>query len=236
MASRSLTPFSRNMPMSRRSGDTDPFLAMRREMNRLFDDAFSEFGSPSVFGPALRQMPAAPKIDVSETDNEIQVTAEMPGIDQNDAEVLLDDDRLIIRGERKEEREEKDRNYQVRERVQGAFSRTLPLPFAPDPNQVKAEFKTGVMTITIPKPQEAKQKQRRIQTTESEANPDESVTVGYASPEILELLKAGGLAAEEHELAADEMDAILERLEQGIAAERVAMDTLLERIVPQTLR
>jgi HSP20 family protein len=118
-------------------------------------------------------MPAAPKIDVSETDNEIQVTAEMPGIDQNDVEVLLEDDRLIIRGEKKEEREDKDRNYHVRERVQGAFSRTLPLPFAPDPNQVKAEFKDGVMNITIPKPQEVKQKQHRIEVQKDTSAPSE---------------------------------------------------------------
>ena len=128
---------------------------------------------PSLFGPALRQMPAAPKIDVSETDNEIQVTAEMPGIDQNEVEVLLEDDRLIIRGEKKEEREDKDRNYHVRERVQGAFSRTLPLPFAPDPNQVKAEFKNGVMTIVIPKPQEVKQKQHRIEVQKDTSAPSE---------------------------------------------------------------
>jgi HSP20 family protein len=118
-------------------------------------------------------MPAAPKIDVSETDNEIQITAEMPGIDQNDVEVLLEDDRLIIRGEKKEEREDKDRNYHVRERVQGAFSRTLPLPFAPDPNQVKAEFRNGVMTITIPKPQEVKQKQHRIEVQKDTGAPSE---------------------------------------------------------------
>src|SRR3984893_18311958 len=146
---------------------------MRREMNRLFDDVFGGFGLPSALGPALRQMPAAPKIDVSETDNEIQVTAEMPGIDQNDVEVLLEDDRLIIRGEEKEEREDKDRNYHVRERVQGAFSRTLPLPFAPDPNQVKAEFRNGVMTITIPKPQEVKQKQHRIEVQKDTGAPRE---------------------------------------------------------------
>ena len=175
MASRSLMPFSRNMPMSRWGEETDPFLQMRREMNRLFDDVFSGFGLPSVLGPALRQMPAAPKIDVSETDNEIQVTAELPGIDQNNVEVLLEDDRLIIRGEKKEEREEddKDRNYHVRERIQGAFSRTLPLPFAPDPNQVKAEFKNGVMTITIPKPQEVKQKQHRIDVQKDTSTPSE---------------------------------------------------------------
>jgi HSP20 family protein len=161
--------------MSRWGGEeADPFLQMRREMNRLFDDVFGGFGLPSVLGPALRQMPA-PKIDVSETDNEIQVTAELPGIDQNNVEVLLEDDRLIIRGEKKEEREEddKDRNYHVRERVQGAFSRTLPLPFAPDPNQVKAEFKNGVMTITIPKPQEVKQKQHRIDVQKDTSAPSE---------------------------------------------------------------
>jgi HSP20 family protein len=168
-------PFSRKTPMSRWGGEeADPFLQMRREMNRLFDDVFGGFGLPSVLGPALRQMPA-PKIDVSETDNEIQVTAELPGIDQNNVEVLLEDDRLIIRGEKKEEREEddKDRNYHVRERVQGAFSRTLPLPFAPDPNQVKAEFKNGVMTITIPKPQEVKQKQHRIDVQKDTSAPSE---------------------------------------------------------------
>ena len=173
MASRSLMPFSRNQPMARWTEDTDPFLAMRREMNRLSDDVFGGFGLPAAFGPALRQMPVAPKIDVSETENEIQIKAEMPGIDQNDVEVLLEDDRLIIRGEKKEEREDKDRNYHVRERVQGAFSRTLPLPFAPDPNQVKAEFKDGVMTITIPKPQEVKQKQHRIEVQKDTGAPSE---------------------------------------------------------------
>ena len=99
-------PFSRDMPMSRLSDNTDPFLQMRREMNRLFDDAFGGFGLPSAFGSALRQMPAAPKIDVSERDNEIQIKAEMPGIDQNDVEVLLEDDQLIIRGEKEEERDD----------------------------------------------------------------------------------------------------------------------------------
>lgn len=166
-------PFSRNQSMARWSEENDPFLAMRREMNRLFDDVFDGFGLPSAFGPVLRQMPAAPKIDVSETDNEMQITAEMPGIDQNDVEVLLEDDRLIIRGEKKEEREDKDRNYHVRERVQGAFSRTLPLPFTPEPNQVKAQFKDGVMTITIPKPQEVKQKQHRIEVQKDTSAPSE---------------------------------------------------------------
>src|ERR1700680_632039 len=148
MASRSLLPFFRNMPMSRSGEETDPFLTLRREMNRLFDDAFGGFGLPSLFGPVLgpvlRHMSAAPKVDVSETENELRITAEMPGTDENNVEVLLDDDRLIIRGEKKEEREDKDRNCHLRERVEGVFSRTLPLPFSPDPSQVKADFKNGV--------------------------------------------------------------------------------------------
>jgi HSP20 family protein len=169
-------------------------------MNRLFDDVFGGFGLPTAFGPALRQTPVAPKIDVSETDNEIQVTAEMPGIDQNDVEVLLEDDRLIIRGEKKEEREDKDRNYHLRERVEGAFSRTLPLPFAPDPNQVKAEFKNGVMTITIPKPQEVKQKQHRIEvqkdtSAQSEASASRSDTSAPSEPSVSRSGRAAGGAS-----------------------------------------
>ena len=184
MASRSLMPFSRNQPMARWTEDTDPFLQMRREMNRLFDDVFGGFGLPNLLAPPLRQMAMAPKIDVSETDNEIRVTAEMPGIDQNNVEVLLEDDRLIIRGEKKEEREEddKNRNYHVRERVQGAFSRTLPLPFTPDPNQIKAEFKNGVMTITIPKPQEVKQKQHRIEVQRDTSAPSEPAVSRAGTP------------------------------------------------------
>jgi HSP20 family protein len=78
-----------------RSADTDPFLAMRREMNRLFDDAFGGFGLPSLFGPVMGRMPAemvVPQMDVSETERELQITAEVPGIDAKDIEVLLADD------------------------------------------------------------------------------------------------------------------------------------------------
>jgi HSP20 family protein len=92
-----------------RSADTDPFLAMRREMNRLFDDAFGGFGLPSLFGPVMGRMPAemvVPQMDVSETERELQNTAEVPGIDAKDIEVLLADDRLTIRGETKADHDE----------------------------------------------------------------------------------------------------------------------------------
>jgi len=157
MAGRSLLPFfSRNWSLSRSNEDTDPFMAFRREMNRVFDDAFRGFGRgsmPSLFGPAFGRMPMEtlmPQIDVSESEREIQVTAEMPGINEKDVEVILADDMLTIRGEKKAEHEQKNRDYHLMERSHGTFSRSLPLPFAVDPSQVKAAFKNGVLTKVDP--------------------------------------------------------------------------------------
>jgi HSP20 family protein len=167
MAGRSLLPFfSRNWSLSRPNEDTDPFMAFRREMNRVFDDTFRGFGMPSLLGPAFGRMPMEtlmPQIDVSESEHEIQVTAELPGIDEKDVEVILADDMLTIRGEKKAEHEQKDRDYHLMERSHGTFSRSLPLPFAADPSQVKAAFKNGVLTVAIQKPNEVLEKQHRIE-------------------------------------------------------------------------
>jgi HSP20 family protein len=167
MAGRSLLPFfSRNWSLSRPNEDTDPFMAFRREMNRVFDDTFRGFDMPSLLGPAFGRMPMKtlmPQIDVSESEHEIQVTAELPGIDEKDVEVNLADDMLTIRGEKKAEHEQKDRDYHLMERSHGTFSRSLPLPFAADPSQVKAAFKNGVLTVAIQKPNEVLEKQHRIE-------------------------------------------------------------------------
>ncbi len=163
MAGRSLLPFfSRNWPLSRPSEDTDPFMALRREMNRAFDDAFGGFGMPSLFG-RVPTGALVPQIDVSDSEHEIEVAAELPGIDEKDVEVILADDMLTIRGEKQAEREQKERDYHLMERSHGAFSRSLRLPFAADPNQVKAAFKNGVLTITVQKPKEVLEKQHRIE-------------------------------------------------------------------------
>ncbi len=165
---RSLIPFPRNLPMSRTREDMDPFMLMRRQMNRLFDDIFGDFPLPGFDGSAGRQM-VSPKINVSETDKELRITAELPGVRADDIEVMLDEDSLTIRGEIKHEREDqdKDHNYHVRERFEGTFSRTLPLPFKADPGKVQASFRDGVLTITMPKPEEAQQKQQRIQVQQN---------------------------------------------------------------------
>ena len=163
MAGRSLLPFfSRNWPLSRPSEDTDPFMALRREMNRAFDDAFGGFGMPSLFG-RVPTGALVPQIDVSESEHAIEVAAELPGIDEKDVEVILADDMLTIRGEKQAEREQKEHDYHLMERSHGAFSRSLRLPFAADPNQVKAAFKNGVLTITVQKPKQVLEKQHRIE-------------------------------------------------------------------------
>jgi HSP20 family protein len=138
-----------------------PILALYRDMNRLFDDASG--GGLALSPSGVRHSAGAlmPQIDVSETDQEIRVTAEMPGVNENDVEVTVSDDMLVIRGQKQIEHEEDRQNYHVNERVFGTFMRTLQLPFPVGPDQVQAQFENGVLTITIPKAQ-TQQRSHRI--------------------------------------------------------------------------
>lgn len=155
-----------NRPVARRGGEMDPFQAIRREMDRVFDDMLRGFGMPSFSLPITQAMSATmltPHMDVSETDQDIRITAELPGIDEKNLEVMVSDDLLTIRGEKQVEEEEKDRDYRVVERARGSFGRSLRLPFSVDPNQVQASFKDEVLTITVPKPKEVKEKTARVE-------------------------------------------------------------------------
>ena len=169
-STRSLLPFSRsrNRLPARRSEEMDPFTAFRGEINRLFDDFFTGFDLP-MFGGDDRGRMLTPQIDVSETDQELQITAELPGIDEKNLEVTVADDMLTIRGEKRDEHEQRERDYHVMERSYGSFARTLRLPFAVDPQQAKATFKDGVLRITIPKPKDVQQKTQRIEVRREEA-------------------------------------------------------------------
>jgi HSP20 family protein len=139
-----------------------PFLALYRDMNRLFDDAtIGGLGAP-VAGARHGGATLMPQIDVSETDREIRIMADLPGAREDDIEVLVNGDQLVIRATRQMEREDDRENYHVSERVFGTFQRTLQLPVAVDPDQVQASFENGVLTITIPKEQ-AQDRSRRIQ-------------------------------------------------------------------------
>ncbi len=136
--------------------DVSPFISLHREMNRLFDEAFRGFDSPALFG----RMPAWPRIEVTEGDQDIRVAAELPGMDENDVEVMLADGVLTIRGEKKHEADDKERQFS--ERFYGRFERRIPVDTDVNPDQVSATFKNGLLTVTVPRPAGAQLSARRI--------------------------------------------------------------------------
>lgn len=164
MAHRPLIPFGWGrsaLPSTR--AETDPFLALHREMDRLFDQfsrGIFNWPAPTFTG---EQAIISPQIDISESDDKLLVRAELPGMDQKDVQVELANNVLTVKGEKKEEREEKKAEYHLRERSFGSFVRSIPLPFEADPNKVEASFAKGVLTVAIPKPTEAQQVTRRIE-------------------------------------------------------------------------
>ena len=140
------------------SGGGDPFNAFRREMDRLFESFGREVGWPGAATSAAM----APSIDVSETESELKIEADLPGVDEKDLDLVISDNILTIKGEKKTETEEKKKDFHLVERSYGSFSRSLALPFAVDPNQAKATFKNGVLSISLPKPPEVKAKAKKI--------------------------------------------------------------------------
>jgi HSP20 family protein len=125
-------------------------MSLNRDINRLFDD-FLPSALPTLADTAVATALITPQINVSETDNEIRVTVELPGVDLDDLEVDVANDMLVIRGEKRLERNDDDENYHFVERAYGSFQRTVQLPFAADPAQVQASFENGVLSITVPK-------------------------------------------------------------------------------------
>ncbi len=149
-------------------GDEGPsLLSLQREMNRLFEDFFQGFDLSPFGGETGVASPVSPRIDVSQTDAEIQVTAELPGMDENDLDVSLSDNVLTIRGEKKIEQEEKEKDYYRMERAYGSFHRAIPLPAEVDLERVAATFKKGVLTVVLAKVQQS-ESTRKITVRRSE--------------------------------------------------------------------
>lgn len=137
-----------------------PFERMHEEIDRLFDEFMPQLASPreAEFRPGLLAT-----VDVSETEDAVEVMADLPGIEQKDINLSLRNGSLFIRGERKHEAEEKRKNYYRAERSYGAFSRSIPLPCEVDENKVDARFENGVLTVRLPKSPAAKESERKIE-------------------------------------------------------------------------
>jgi HSP20 family protein len=139
-----------------------PFAAFQREMNRLFENFFGGSDLPSWRPLEKRVTTFTPRVDVSETDKEIRVSAELPGMDEKDIDVSLTRDTLTIRGEKKEEKEEKGKDFYRMERSYGSFSRSVPLPVEVETDKVAASFEKGVLNVTLPKSPKAIQETKKV--------------------------------------------------------------------------
>ena len=143
MAMRDLIPWGRQEsrpPIRYREEEPSPLMSLRREMDRLFDDFFT-----APFGGGRATI--WPNVEVGERDDEIRVTAEVPGMKEEDVELLLESGTLTIRGEKKAEQEESGWS----ERFYGRFERRIALPDGVDEEGAKADFRDGVLTVTLPR-------------------------------------------------------------------------------------
>jgi HSP20 family protein len=163
MSVRDLIPWGRSInrgPVPYRDDDRSPFLSLHREMNRVFDEFFRDFDMrlPMMGGAGFNG--GWPQLDVAETDKEVTVTAELPGLEEKDVELLLQDGMLTLKGEKRSETEDKGRQFS--ERYYGRFERHIPLSAEVQADKAEARFKNGVLTVTLPKNPEAQPKAKRI--------------------------------------------------------------------------
>ena len=156
MANRSWLP---SLWGEQKEGEESPFAELRKRIDSMFEDF--DRGLPAVAGSF------SVRSNVSETDKEICITAELPGVEQKDIDVSVTGNRISVKGEKKSEKEEKKddegRQFHRVERSSGSFQRTMTVPFEIDADTVKAEFKNGILTVTIPKPAEAIEATKKIE-------------------------------------------------------------------------
>lgn len=162
MANRDLTPFGRGgglAPFGR-----DPFTSFRHEMDRLFDDFFAPVpGEGRSFAGGGQAAALRPSLDVDETPQAYTVTAELPGMTEKDIELTLRDNALVLSGEKRSERKEEDGGRRWSERTFGRFERVIPLDAEVDADKVQATCRNGVLTVTLPKNEKARDKTRKIE-------------------------------------------------------------------------
>lgn len=147
---KTLSPFGLATDLARPGADVDPFVSLRREMDRMFADFARGWGAPTTTMPASF---LAPRVDVAETDKGLELTAELPGVDYKDIDLDLTDGVLTLKAEHREEKDETDekKQYHLVERATGTFLRRFALPFAPDVDKIEATFEKGLLKVMVPR-------------------------------------------------------------------------------------
>ena len=154
---KNLIPFGKKNIEVRR--DDSPFAMMQREMNKMLD-SFHRNWDATMFPQLTASF--MPRLDITEEEKTFTVTAELPGMNEKDIELSISGDALSIKGEKKEEKDDKSKNYYYSERSYGSFMRTIPLPRQIEVDKVSANFQKGVLTITLPKSSEAVATSKKI--------------------------------------------------------------------------
>lgn len=164
MAITDLIPWKRDKgDISIRRDEEDTIIDFRRQMNRLFDEFFERpFSLSPFFSGSTMMKEFTPHLDVSETDKEIIISAELPGLEPEDIHIGMDGNALTISGEKQAEKEDKGKHYYRVERSYGHFSRSIAIPEGVDPDNIDATFRRGVLKISLPKTAEYQKQSRRI--------------------------------------------------------------------------
>jgi len=160
MTVRNLSPWRRNRELATRERGGSPLSSLHQEMDRLLEDFFGDWGLAPFRG--FEAGTFVPRVELKEDDKQIQVTAELPGVDEKDVRVSATDDVLTIEGEKKTETEEKEKGFYRSERYYGTFRRELALPAGIDMEKADASFKNGILKLILPKSEQAKKVAKTI--------------------------------------------------------------------------
>jgi HSP20 family protein len=163
--------FGKSLIKRERDGGSDllsPLANLQKEINELFGNLWSGFGK-DLFPEFSNKLEAGffPRVNVSENENAVVVTAELPGVEDKDLDVSLDRSTLTIRGEKRTEEEHKEGSFYRAERSYGSFERSVPLPADVVTDKVEATFSKGVLTVTLPKSEEARKQVKRVKVKTS---------------------------------------------------------------------
>ncbi len=164
MARNALAPY-RNVGLL--GAGIDDMFSLHRDINRLFDQVLGGTEVGAISGASILNT----RMNVSETEQDVRLTAELPGVAEDDIDISLDDDLLTIRAEKRVEKRDDRESFHVMERAYGTFQRSLRLPFVVDPAAVNARFENGVLTVTMPKA-EAQRRIRRIELQRGTGQPN----------------------------------------------------------------